>query len=223
MDLQKLLESKATESDFHQVLATIRWVDNAICPYCNGTESYKRSRSHGYKCRDCNSSFTATTGTLFHATKVPLRKWFTAIHLITKAAKGISSLQLARTIGVNKNTAWYMQYRIREGMKGKELFRLRRELFPSGKVVINKSRRHRDRLRPASSTNESPNRRKEKRLVTSPGFANNKLLLNRAIKGQYHQLSEFHVRNYDHQITFVSFYYKPLLVRSLLTGMCVVM
>jgi transposase-like protein len=54
---------------------------------------------------------------MFHSTKLPLSKWFLAISVILSAKKGISSLQLARTIDVNKNTAWYMQKRIRESMK----------------------------------------------------------------------------------------------------------
>ncbi len=36
--------------------------------------------------------------------------------LILHAKKGISSLQLSRDIGVNKNTAWYLQKRIRQAM-----------------------------------------------------------------------------------------------------------
>jgi hypothetical protein len=40
-----------------------------------------------------------------------------AISIILSAKKGISSLQLSRTIGVNKNTAWFMQMRLRKAMK----------------------------------------------------------------------------------------------------------
>jgi transposase-like protein len=49
-------------------------------------------------------------------TKLPLPKWFLAMNLILNAKKGISSLQLSRDIGVNKNTAWFLQKRIREAM-----------------------------------------------------------------------------------------------------------
>lgn len=55
-----------------------------------------------------------------HASKLPLPKWFAAIFLIVNAKKGISSLQLARDINVNKNTAWFMQKRIREAMSGSD-------------------------------------------------------------------------------------------------------
>jgi transposase-like protein len=43
-------------------------------------------------------------------------KWLQAVSIISSAKKGVSSLQLARTIGVNKNTAWYMQKRLRHAM-----------------------------------------------------------------------------------------------------------
>ena len=56
------------------------------------------------------------------ATKLPLIKWFMAIGLILNAKKGISSLQLARDIGVNKNTAWYLQKRIRLAMDEEDVF-----------------------------------------------------------------------------------------------------
>jgi transposase-like protein len=59
-------------------------------------------------------------GTLFESTKLPITKWFFAIHLITNAKKGISSLQLARDLHVNKNTAWFLQKRIRQAMKDED-------------------------------------------------------------------------------------------------------
>ena len=51
-----------------------------------------------------------------YKTKLDLQKWFLAISLVLNAKKGISARQLARDINVNKNTAWYMQTRIRRAM-----------------------------------------------------------------------------------------------------------
>lgn len=41
-----------------------------------------------------------------------LPKWFAAVYLVTEHRKGISSVQLARDIGVTQKTAWYMMHRI---------------------------------------------------------------------------------------------------------------
>jgi len=56
-------------------------------------------------------------GTIFEDTKLPLPKWFLAIAIILNAKKGLSSRQLSRDIGINRNTAWYLQMRIRKAMQ----------------------------------------------------------------------------------------------------------
>jgi hypothetical protein len=45
---------------------------------------------------------------------VPLHKWLYAMYLLVTARKGISSLQLAKQIGVTQKTAWFMLQRLRE-------------------------------------------------------------------------------------------------------------
>jgi len=57
-----------------------------------------------------------TVRTVFHHTHLPLQKWFLAIVLLLGARKGVTTLQLARELEVNKNTAWYVSERIRTAM-----------------------------------------------------------------------------------------------------------
>lgn len=101
-------------------LESVRWSNGILCPYCESKHIHNRKNSHRHLCRDCNRSFSVTVGTIMHSSKLPLPKWFMAIFLIVNAKKGISSLQLSRDIGVNKNTAWYMQKRIRAAMSGSD-------------------------------------------------------------------------------------------------------
>ncbi len=42
-----------------------------------------------FQCQDCNKSFSVTVGTIFHNTKLDLRKWFWIISLMINAKKGI--------------------------------------------------------------------------------------------------------------------------------------
>jgi hypothetical protein len=49
-------------------------------------------------------------------TKLPLRKWLLAFHLIGASKKGISSMQLSRMLDVTYQTAWHLAHRIREAM-----------------------------------------------------------------------------------------------------------
>ena len=47
-------------------LAEQRWgKGKAVCPYCGKTHTYKRKDGR-YICHDCNKSFSATQGTIFH-------------------------------------------------------------------------------------------------------------------------------------------------------------
>ncbi len=110
----------ATQESCIAHLELIRWPDGLVCTHCGSRHIHNRKNSNRYLCRSCNSSFSVTVGTIMHASKLPLPKWFAAIFLIVNAKKGISSLQLARDIDVNKNTAWYLQKRIRETMSGSD-------------------------------------------------------------------------------------------------------
>ncbi len=99
-------------------LESIRWGEHPTCVYCNSSAKVsKRKDVLRYHCNNCNKSFSVLVGTIFEGTKIPMIKWFTAICLISNARKGISARQLARDIEVNKDTAWYMQMRIRAAMK----------------------------------------------------------------------------------------------------------
>jgi transposase-like protein len=69
-----------------------------------------------YQCNDCRLQFTATKGTIFHDTHLPLPQWFLAIALITESKKGISANQLSRALGVQYRTAWHLAHRIRKAM-----------------------------------------------------------------------------------------------------------
>jgi transposase-like protein len=102
-------------------LEDIRWPDGAVCPHCGGADrnSLLQGKSHRpglYFCGDCREQFTVTVGTVFERSKVPLHKWVLATHLMCSSKKGISALQLQRTLAVTYKTAWFMSHRIRAAM-----------------------------------------------------------------------------------------------------------
>lgn len=71
-----------------------------------------------YYCRACGGNFTATMGTIYEDSHVPMRKWLLAHHLMASSKKGISAAQLQRMLGLGSyRTAWFMAHRIRESMK----------------------------------------------------------------------------------------------------------
>jgi len=116
MEILETIEKFGTQSQCVAFLEEKRWGDTPICPYCNSKKTTNRKDVLRHKCQDCNRSFSVLIGTIMEATKLQLPKWFAAMCLILNAKKGISSLQLARDIGVNKNTAWFLQKRMRQAM-----------------------------------------------------------------------------------------------------------
>jgi transposase-like protein len=94
---------------------SLRWpeADKIACPHCGVIGPHYTLADNTHKCRDCRRKFTVRNGTIFEDSKIPLRKWFIAIFLMTAHKKGISSCQLARDIGVTQKTAWFMLHRIR--------------------------------------------------------------------------------------------------------------
>ncbi|AFY56389.1 transposase [Rivularia sp. PCC 7116] len=96
------------------ILEQIRWDGKPKCPYCESTNATAYKSEERYHCNSCYVSFSVTVGTIFHKTHVSLDKWFLAIRLVMNSSGGISVRQLAKEIGVNKNTAASMVRKIKE-------------------------------------------------------------------------------------------------------------
>lgn len=122
MEIIKILQEFDNEAKCYRYLEKIRWNNHPICPYCQSEKASKRKNEFRYKCLKCNRSFSVLVGTILEGTKLPIIKWLMAIGLILNAKKGISSLQLSRDLGINKNTAWYLQKRIRWAMGEDDTF-----------------------------------------------------------------------------------------------------
>ena len=98
---------------------SIRWANSAFCPHCGSVKIYHFSDNRVHKCGDCCQRFSIKVGTIFEASKVPLRKWLMAIWLLTSHKMGVASTQLARNIAVTQKTAWYMLHRLRAAAETK--------------------------------------------------------------------------------------------------------
>ena len=74
------------------------------------------TRSGMHECYACRKQSRATVGTVFESSHVPVHMWLQATYLLCSSKKGISSNQLARTLGVTVKTGWFMSHRLREAM-----------------------------------------------------------------------------------------------------------
>jgi len=124
MNLLSVAKNFATEDQALDHLVKCRWPEGVRCLACDHTKVYRidtKGKTNKpcrlYECADCGLHFSATTGTLFHDSHLPLQKWFMTMALMCEAKKGISALQVKRHIGVAYKTAWYLCHRIRKAME----------------------------------------------------------------------------------------------------------
>lgn len=98
-----------------------RWPDGKTCPHCGSVRvvDVLNKKPMPYRCQDCRDHFSIRTGTVLAESKISLQKWFFAIYLMTTARKGISSMQLAKELGVTQKTAWFLEHRIRAAYESK--------------------------------------------------------------------------------------------------------
>lgn len=94
------------------------WPNGPTCPVCGKGERITTRKGGFYRCNACQEDFTVRTGTIFERSHIPLNKWVYAMYLLVTARKGISSLQLAKEIGVTQKSAWFMLHRLREACAG---------------------------------------------------------------------------------------------------------
>ena len=120
MNLLEITTRFPTQQACIDHLEAIRFHNGPYCPLCGSTGNVRRKRDGNrvgrWNCHDCHKSFNVLSGTVMQGTHMPLQKWFAAIALMVNARKSVSSPQLARDLGLNMKTAWYMQQRIRAAM-----------------------------------------------------------------------------------------------------------
>ena len=88
-------EEEAAWAHFQQP----RWPNGSVCPHGGGVDCATKlkgtsTRPGVNKCKQCRKPFTATIGTVYERSHIPLHKRLFATHLICSSKKGICAHQL---------------------------------------------------------------------------------------------------------------------------------
>lgn len=118
--LFSLMKRFGSEEQCRQVLFRIRWPSGFRCPECGGMQYCHLHKRALYQCNRCHHQTSLLSGTLFEATKLPLRIWFMGIYLITQSKDGISTLNLGRQLGISQNSAWLLKHKLMQAMLEQE-------------------------------------------------------------------------------------------------------
>jgi transposase-like protein len=124
MDSPKtLLEAVQYFSDAEncrKFMIAVRWADGVVkCPHCGSEKVSYLEKAKVYQCygKHPKSKFSLKVGTVFEDSPISLEKWLPASWLLSNCKNGISSYELAKSIGVTQKSAWFMLHRIRTAMK----------------------------------------------------------------------------------------------------------
>lgn len=131
MNLIDVTANFKTDEQCLEYLTKMRWPNRVHCTVCGSDgvsvierqTKTKNKRGKIYQCLEptCKQQFSATSGTIFHDSHLPLTKWFMAVAILADAKKSVSANQLMRHLGIGSyRTAWYMAHRIRKAMEETE-------------------------------------------------------------------------------------------------------
>lgn len=122
LSMAEFLDKYGTEEKCHAALVASRWPEGFRCPACRDERHstfIRQGRQH-WQCHRCRTQTTVTAGTIFQATKLPLTRWFLAMHLMTQAKNNVSALELKRHLGVRYKAAWLMKHKLLQVMAERE-------------------------------------------------------------------------------------------------------
>jgi len=110
---------RLSDEEAHETFKQIRWAENGgepVCPRCGSVTVYEYRARRIFKCKDCQSQFSVTTGTIFASRKLAIRDLLAAIAIFVNGAKGISALQLSRDLDCQYKTAFVLLHKLREAL-----------------------------------------------------------------------------------------------------------
>jgi ribosomal protein L37AE/L43A len=124
------LSMYGTEKQCYEALFRMRWPEGYICPECGHRGFCYIEKRKVYQCNQCHTQRSVISNTIFASTKLPLTIWFLAIFFITQSKDGISSLKLARLLGISANAALRIKHKLQQTMKERD------DLLPLGGLIL---------------------------------------------------------------------------------------
>lgn len=122
LSIAEFMDRYGTEEKCEAAVAQSRWPSGFVCQKCGGPSrsTFKRNGRSYWQCANCPHQSTVLAGTIFACTKLPLMRWFLAMHLLTQAKNNVSALELKRHLGVSYPSAWLIKHKLMEVMRLRE-------------------------------------------------------------------------------------------------------
>ena len=127
---QTLIEAVRYFSDpqhCHDYLVSLKWPGGDVCCIeCGSTNVGQIKSRRLFQCREkgCRKQFSIKVGTIFQDSPLGLDKWFVGVWMIANCRNGVSSCEIARTLGIKQQSAWHLLHRVRCAMKPRHMNQL---------------------------------------------------------------------------------------------------
>lgn len=115
--LQEAIIHFSDKERAHTAMVELRWPERITCQHCGGTNHSFNAKRFVYQCRDCRKQFTVKTGSVMEDSPLGLDKWLSAMWLVANSKNGVSSCEIARSLGITQKSAWFLDHRIRLAMQ----------------------------------------------------------------------------------------------------------
>jgi transposase-like protein len=124
--LQEAIVYFASADNCVSYMVSHRWPDGVECPTCGRKDARFLAVQRKWQCKSVHvkRQFSAKVGTIFEDSPLGLEKWLPAVWIITTAKNGVSSCEIARSLGVTQKTAWFMLHRIRKAMQNGSMMKI---------------------------------------------------------------------------------------------------
>lgn len=122
LSMAEFMDRYGSDGNCEAALIESRWPKGFVCPSCGcgHSSSFRRDGRLYFQCTACRHQCSVISGTIFEATKLPLSRWFLAMHLLTQSKNNVAALELKRHLGVCYKTAWLMKHKLMEVMRERE-------------------------------------------------------------------------------------------------------
>lgn len=151
LSLLEFQDRFSTEKACRDHLISMRWPEGFICECGSKEHCYSPNREE-FHCYRCDGVTSPTAGTLFHRSKVPLRKWFWAIFLVATSKKGVPALYLKRELKLNDRTAWSMLRKMRLSMANRNTHWKLKGSIQADEIFIGGKQTHDERRKNPNKT-----------------------------------------------------------------------
>ena len=106
-----------------------RWPKGFKCERCGSRDHYLHQQRDLFQCKECGYQSSLTAGTLFHRSKVNLKKWFLLIYLMIRLGGGLNLTRLQYYVKFGSSrTIWGMKRKIRKELSHRKNARRLKEL-----------------------------------------------------------------------------------------------